>query len=362
MRLTVLNVAFPLAPVGSSAAGGAEQIVTSLDEALVAAGHRSIVVAAAGSSVLGELWKLPSTDGCLLDDELRGTIQEALRRSLRKILDCRAVDLVHMHGIDFLNYLPEPGITVLVTLHLPVSWYPDTVFTLSRPDTYLHCVSYTQQRSVPARASLLPPIENGVPTEALSARHRKRQFAAALGRVCPEKGFHFALDAAKRARIGLLLAGRVFLYPEHQRYFVEKIAPRLDGMRRFIGLVGVIGKRRLLGSARCLLVPSVAAESSSLVAMEALACGTPVIAFRSGALPEIIEHGRTGFLVNDESEMADAILAAGDLNSEICRETACRRFSLGRMTAAYLELYSQLARKSDGKVPAPLTLLEQAAA
>jgi glycosyltransferase involved in cell wall biosynthesis len=82
--------------------------------------------------------------------------------------------------------------------------------------------------------------------------------------------------------------------------------------------------------------------------MEAFACGTPVVAFRSGALAEIIEHGNTGFLVDSEAEMVDAILAAGDLDPDICRYTAHRRFSLARMTAAYLELYSRLAGKTGG--------------
>jgi glycosyltransferase involved in cell wall biosynthesis len=351
MALTVLNVAFPLASVGPCAAGGAEQVVSWLDAALVSAGQHSIVLAAEGSSVSGELWTIPATNERSLDDEIRRTIQQEQRHTLHKILRSCAVDLVHMHGIDFLNCLPEPGVTVLVTLHLPINWYPATIFDLARENTYLHCVSHTQQQSAPAGASLLPPIENGVPTEWLG-RHAKRQFVAALGRICPEKGFHLALDAAKRAGIALLLAGKLFRYPEHATYFAEQIAPRLDRMRRFIGAVGLFGKRRLLGSARCLLVPSLAAETSSLVTMEAFACGTPVIAFRSGALAEIIEPGKTGFLVDSEAEMAAAIPAAGDLDPDVCRYTARQRFSLARMTAAYLELYSRLAGKSGDKVTA----------
>jgi glycosyltransferase involved in cell wall biosynthesis len=225
-------------------------------------------------------------------------------------------------------------------------WYPLSIFTLARPDTYMLCVSRTQQQAAPRDAVLLPPIENGIAIDALSAQHVKGQYAAALGRICPEKGFHLALDAAKGARIALLLAGKLFLYPEHARYFVEQIVPRLDRMHRFIGAVGMFGKRRLLTSARCLLLPSLVAETSSLVAMESLACGTPVVAFQSGALAEIVEPGRTGFLVSGEREMADAISAAGDIDPETCRETARRRFSLGRMTAAYLALYSRLTDRT----------------
>jgi glycosyltransferase involved in cell wall biosynthesis len=167
-----------------------------------------------------------------------------------------------------------------------------------------------------------------------------------LGRICPEKGFHIALDAAVRARIPALLAGDVFRYEAHERYFRDEIVPRLDGLRRFIGPVGLARKRRLLAAARCLLVPSLAPETSSLVAMEALACGTPVIAFPSGALPDIVEHEKTGFLVHDAREMAHAIEAAGRLDPEVCRRTARARFALDTMTRRYVALYKQLVAQA----------------
>jgi glycosyltransferase involved in cell wall biosynthesis len=179
-------------------------------------------------------------------------------------------------------------------------------------------------------------------------RH-KRSFAIALGRICPEKGFHIAIYAAKRADIPLLLAGDIFAYETHQRYFREEIVPRLDGQRRFIGPIGLRRKRRLLAAARCLLIPSLVSETSSLVAMESLACGTPVIAFPAGALPEIIEHGRTGFLVRDAHEMAAAIRLANTLDAKACRQVAESRFSAERMCRQYSEAYQRIAagRKGD---------------
>lgn len=190
---------------------------------------------------------------------------------------------------------------------------------------------------------LLPDIPNGVSSELSLGNFRKRDYAVAMGRICPEKNFHTAMDAAKRAGIALALAGEAFPYDAHQHYFRQEILPRADALRRLLKPVGFTSKRRLLASARCLLVPSLIAETSSLVAMEALACGTPVIAFPSGALPEIIEHGKTGFLVNNETEMADAIEAARGLAPETCRHAARTRFSLERMVERYLEVYHQLA-------------------
>jgi glycosyltransferase involved in cell wall biosynthesis len=191
---------------------------------------------------------------------------------------------------------------------------------------------------------LLPPIDNGVSTELLAARHAKRAFALCLGRICPEKGFHIAIEAAKEVGRPLLLAGHVFPYKAHDSYFREQIVPKLDDRRRWIGPIGFARKRRLLTAARCLLAPSLVPETSSLVAMEALACGTPVVAFPSGALTEIIEHGRTGFLVADATEMAEAIEAAAGLDPQVCRAQARERFAIGRMIAAYLERYHQLVR------------------
>jgi glycosyltransferase involved in cell wall biosynthesis len=163
-----------------------------------------------------------------------------------------------------------------------------------------------------------------------------------LGRVCPEKGFHFAIDASVRAGVPLLIAGQVFAWAEHQRYFDSEIVPRLDRLRRWVGPVTGHRKRKLLAAARCVLIPSLAPETSSLVAMEALAAGTPVIATRVGALPEIVEHGRTGFIVDDVAAMASALHEIERIDPEVCRAAACERFALDRMTGAYLALYVRL--------------------
>jgi glycosyltransferase involved in cell wall biosynthesis len=342
MGLTVLNVAFPFAPVGLDAVGGAEQVLAQLDAALVRAGHRSVVVACAGSRPAGTLVATPRAAGAITEARRR-RVHAAHRRAIDDVLRRWPVDLVHMHGIDFHAYLPPPGPPVLVTLHLPPEWYPPEIFHPERPGTFLHCVSAAQRARCPSGAMLLPEVPNGVALDALAARHAKRRFALALGRICPEKGFHIALDAAQRAGVPLLLAGQTFPYEAHETYFAREIAPRLDAGRRFIGPIGPTRKRRLLSAARCLLLPSLAPETSSLVAMEALACGTPVIAFPSGALPEIVEHGRTGFIVRNEREMAEAIHSAALIEPEVCRTAARERFSLEHTIERYFALYRDLA-------------------
>jgi glycosyltransferase involved in cell wall biosynthesis len=349
VKLTVLSVAYPLAAVGPDAVGGAEQVLTQLDRALVAAGHRSIVIACEGSSVAGELVPVPRVCG-VLDDEAVSAARERHRETIVRVLSRAAVDVVHLHGIDFHAYLPPPGPPVLATLHLPAGWYPGQALRPARPGTWLHCVSQSQHADCGDNPFLLPPIDNGVEVASAPSPHARRGFALLLSRVCPEKGVHVAIDAAKRARMPLLIGGEVFPYPAHRRYFDEEVRPRLDRWRRFLGPVGLARKRRLLAAARCVVIPSLVAETSSLVAREALAAGTPVVAFRKGALIDTIADGRTGFLVDGMEELAEAMARAGSIDPEACRAEARERFSLARMIASYLGLYRRLARTGPARI------------
>jgi len=345
MKLTILSVAYPLTPVGPDAVGGSEQILTLLDAALTRAGHRSVVIACEGSNTCGALMATPKWDG-EITDEVRSWAQRQHHIMIEQALRRWPVDLIHMHSLDFYTYLPSGRIPMLATLHLPPDWYPEDVYRLSRPNSWIHGVSAAQTRDCPPAANLLSPIQNGVDCERLAIELSKGNFALALGRICPEKGLHLALDAASAAGIPLMLAGEVFRYQEHEQYFHDEIVPRLTSRHRFLGPAGFRKKRRLLTQAKCLLVPSLVAETSSLVAMEAFACGTPVIAFRNGALPEVIEDGRTGFLVDDERQMGEAIRAVGLLDPEVCRHAARERFSAERMTRRYLERYFHLIEYS----------------
>jgi glycosyltransferase involved in cell wall biosynthesis len=337
--LTILSVAYPFAAVSPDAVGGAEQVLSTLDAALVRAGHRSVVVAAQGSRVAGTLVSVPRATG-VIDERAKAQAWERRRRAIAAALARWPIDLVHTHGVDFYEYLPA-NVPTLVTLHLPLSWYPDQAWR-QRPDLWFTCVSRAQAREMDTRVNMLPPVENGVPVEAFAARHAKRGFALMLARICPEKGIHIGLDAARRAGVPLLVGGSLYRYPEHESYFETEVKPRLDARRRLVGALDFRRKRRLMTAARCVLIPSLAPETSSLVAMEAAACGTPVIAFASGALPDIVEHGRTGFIVGDVDEMAAAIGKTDCIDPAVCREVARRRFSATTTAERYLMLYREL--------------------
>ena len=341
MSYSILSVAYPLTPVGQDAVGGSEQILTALDRALTEAGHQSLVIAAEGSTTYGTLIASPRARGTI-DDGERHWACKVHKRLIEETLATHSVDLIHMHSLDFHQYLPKQTVPILATLHLPPDWYPAGLFRSKRRNLYLNCVSLSQHKACPKSPMLLPPVINGVDVARLRGQKRKGNYALALGRICPEKGFHYALDAARKASCELQLAGELIPIPGHQRYFKERIAPRLDESRRFLGPVGFQCKKKLLAEARCLLVPSTVQETSSLVAMEALAAGTPVIAFRSGALPEIIEDGRTGYLVSSVSEMARAIGLVDQLDPNDCRQAARERYSVEQMVTRYSGIYHRL--------------------
>jgi glycosyltransferase involved in cell wall biosynthesis len=343
MALTVLQVAYPFAPVGRDSVGGAEQILAACDEAVVGAGYRSIVIACEGSQVEGALISVPAVS-CADDLRARAEAHAKHKGAIEAAISRFGVDLVHCHGIDFDAYLPNEGTTVLVTLHLDPASYDRNALSPKGAGTFFNCVSRSQHARCPKIRNLLPPIENGVDTERLRPDTEvQRTHALVLARICPEKGVHLAIDAAKKADIDLVIAGEVFPYADHQHYFTQQVKPRLDDRRVFVGPAGFEAKRKLLQSARCLLVPSLIDETSSLVAMEALACGTPVIAFRRGALPEILENGVTGALVENVEEMAAAIGHLAFYQTAACARAAQRRFSAARMKRRYIRVYEHLA-------------------
>lgn len=341
MMFSILSIAYPFAVVGPSSVGGAEQILTVLEGEMVSRGHRSIVVARDGSLPSGRLLPTMVPPG-VITAEVRDAVTRRHQANIDLALASEAVDLVHMHGIDFHLYRIPADIPVLVTLHLPPSWYPEDIWRLP-PNFRLQCVSETQRLACPVEVrDRLPVVGNGVllpPADKLPSR---RNYALLLSRICPEKNLHSGIEAARLAGVPVILAGEAFPYEEHLRYLREEIQPRVGDRVRLLGPVEGAGKTRLLARARCLLLPTLALETSSLVAMEAMAVGTPVVAYASGAIPDIVQHGRTGFLVKNIAEMATAIQRVKEIDPADCRALAASLFPLSRMVESYAALYREM--------------------
>ena len=356
-----MSVAFPYAAVGPEAVGGAEVLCTRLERAISSLGHSSVVVAHADSRPAGKLYPT-IVPGGTITDETRTVVERAHQRNIERALAENDVALVHMHGFDFHRYTVPEQVPVLVTLHLPPSWYPESVWSLPR-NYHFVCVSENQRAASPAAVQhRLRVIPNGVdlPDAALLREHGR--YALMLARICPEKNIHTGLDAARLAGMPALLGGAVFPYETHEQYFTAEISPRLTvtglshekhlqgkengATARFLGPVSGSEKARLLSRAACLLLPSLAPETSSLVAMEALAYGVPVIAMAVGAVPEIVEHGRTGLLIEPGQEavlrMVDAIRSLPLLDRKVCRAVAEERFAWSRTRDAYAAIFREL--------------------
>ena len=347
LPLTVMSVAFPFAPVGPCGAGSAERILSELDAALVAEGQRSLVVACAGSLVAGELFSAPMPERALISESDRRWHRWRFQAAIDRALSRYRVDLIHMHGVDFDQHVLPSGIPVLVTLHMPIGWYRPEAWVTFGDRAQFQCVSVAQ-RSTCAGLVNVPVIENGVPLPNVRLDREREDFALALGHISTEKNLHEALEAATRAGTRVLVGGHVFPYREDGEYFSEKVQPLLnreDVEHRYLGPIDAVRRQRLLARAKCLLQSSRAPETTSLTAMDALAVGTPVIAYRSGALAEIVEDGVTGYLVDNVEEMAGAIQRVGKIRAEDCRAAAERRFSRDRMVRNYFDLYAAMVRR-----------------
>ncbi|WP_237903960.1 glycosyltransferase [Azospirillum brasilense] len=348
MALTILTVASPFAPIGADPEneGTAEQVAGAIDAALVRAGHRSIVIAPEDSAVAGTHIPLArvhgGAHGQAPDERAQAAVLRRVATVVAGAVADHAPDLVHLHVRDFEALLPPQDVPVLATLYEPLDRYRPEALASRRAKLHLQPVSAAQVRGASPGLTFLPPLEIGVAVDRLHIRVPKRRFAVCLGDIEPEMGFHIALDAARQIDMQLLLCGGLSRGAEEQRYLQEEIRPRLDPKRRFLGRIGFGRKRWMLGAARCLLAPSLMSEPTPVAALEALACGTPVVAFPTGALADLVEPGVTGFLVKDAEEMARAIEDCEGLDPDACRAVARARYSLDGMTERYLARFEEL--------------------
>lgn len=349
----VLYVAYPLLQVHDESAGGAEQILWTLEREIARGGAKTIVAASAGSRVSGELF--PTGEPCTQPDdyerrrnEHEDRVVEFVRQRAR---EGYAFNLIHDHSGSFWKRAAEIDAPALATLHLPRSFYPAENFNDVPPNVSFNCVSDSQARSFADLDALAGVVPNGIALDCFEAesdvaRNNDRQGLLWLGRICEEKAPHLALDIAGQAGLPITIAGQVYPFSYHQQYFEREVAPRLRAIpdARFVSAPPAELKRRLLREAQALLITSLAAETSSLVAMEAAACGTPVIAFCKGALAEVVRDGVTGFLVEDVIQAVLAVQKISSIGHKTCVQHAQKNFSAVKMAEKYSQLYERLAR------------------
>ena len=233
--------------------------------------------------------------------------------------------------------MPTIGRRVLHTQHTPV-WQDFEWLIRQQPDLWLNTVSQFQaQKLRAAGARRCFVVHNGIDVASFKFQSRGTGLAF-LGRIESGKGPDIAITIARQLNLPLTLAGPVI----DNELFTQKIRPYLGEQIRYVGVVNHAQKNELLGKAGCALLPFRGAEGFGLVSIEAMACGTPVVALANGALPEVVETGMTGYLTTREEELAALVLPAMKLDRAQIRHRVMARFDLSVVAQNYLKLYEQI--------------------
>lgn len=236
-----------------------------------------------------------------------------------------------------------PRRPILRTVHQGVDAANRPVYDVLNGFEHLHFNTISEhQRTLLRGLRVCATISNAVDPDDHTYRENKDKYLAFLGRLVPDKGVHVAIEVARRTGLPLRIAGRVDRAGAGLRYFEERIRPELDGQVEYVGEIGPAQRDEFLSRARALLFPAQWAEPFGLVAIEALACGTPVIATANGALPEIVQPGRSGFLAGDAGGMGEAVARLDTLRPADCRQRVRDHFAPGPMTDRYVRVYRSL--------------------
>jgi glycosyltransferase involved in cell wall biosynthesis len=348
----ILYVAYPLLAVSDESCGGAEQMLATLEAEMAARGHATTIAACAGSRAAGKAFVTGRETS--EPDRLAERNAEHESRVLSLLRRLRGnFDIVHDKSGCFWRRAGECNVSVIVTLHLPRHFYPADAFERVPDNVRFNCVSEAQARTFIDVNAMIGVVRNGIRVERFPLRRRKQDYLLWMGRICEEKAPHLAIKVARRTGMPLVIAGQVYPFTYHQRYYNERVRPHLGGTNppiTFFETPTFERKAQLLANARALLVPSLVEETSSLVAMEAMACGTPVIGFRRGAIPEVVIDRVTGFIVENEDEMAKAVWSAQEINPHACRVHVETNHSAARMADEYERMYERvLARAKEEK-------------
>ncbi|MDR3511783.1 MAG: glycosyltransferase family 4 protein [Caulobacteraceae bacterium] len=319
--------------------GGTERVVAHLCDALVLLGHEVTLFASAEACTLAEL--VPVRDQAIRLDA--APLKSDLAAHLSMLAEVRRMrerfDILHFHT-DMLHFplFEDVACRTLTTLHgrLDLKDLPEVYRRWSKFP--LVSISDSQRASLPF-ANWVGTVYHGIPQTLLPPSTRPRGYLAFLGRISPEKRPDRAIAIARQLNMPLRIAAKVD--PADTAYFHDQIEPLLDHpLIEYVGEIGDDRKAEFLGGAEALLFPIDWPEPFGLVMIEAMACGTPVVAFGCGSTPEIIDHGVTGFIVSDEAEAVLAVEAARGLDRREVRRRFDRRFSATAMARGYLDIYA----------------------
>jgi glycosyltransferase involved in cell wall biosynthesis len=322
--------------------GGTERVVSWLTEELVGLGHDVTLFASGDSRTRGHL--VPVCPRALWrDPDVRETLPQHIRMLELVLRDPSRFDVIHFH-CDYIHFplvrrLPCANVT---TLHGQIHLHDVGALFEQYNELPLVSISDAQRRPLPS-AHWQATVYHGLPRNLHKFQPLAGNYLAFLGRISPEKRLDRAIEIARRAGVPLKVAAKI--YDEDRTYFQTTIAPLLNENRSLVEFIGEVGgerKNEFLRGALALLFPIDWAEPFGLVMIEALACGTPVIAWRNGSVPEIIEHGVTGFVVDSVNEAIACVGRIAEIRRAECRRAFEERFDSRRMALNYVSVYRRL--------------------
>ncbi|HLK31661.1 MAG TPA: glycosyltransferase family 4 protein [Terriglobales bacterium] len=352
MRVAI--IAPPFISVPPKVYGGTELFIAQLAKGLQKVGIEVVVYANGESSVEAETrWLFPKSQW-----PIRGEVYDNLKdlnHTSWAVKDAiRTSDIIHINNLPGLicsRFVNRPFVYTLHHPHVP---------ELSDFYSYFPDVNYVTISEFQRRQEVMPhlqTIHHGIDIGRYQCCETKQPYLSFLGRISPIKGTHLAIQVAKRAGIPLKIAGEV--QPMFRDYFAREIQPHLDGkFIEYIGEADLAAKNELLGNSLALLFPIQWDEPFGLVMVEAMACGTPVLALAGGSVEEVIEHGVSGFVCRSVEEMAErARNIGGAVSPAMVRQYVKERFSLEQMVLRYAKLYQGIM--AAGKAAKPSARIEE---
>jgi glycosyltransferase involved in cell wall biosynthesis len=352
--LRILQLAPLWENVPPPAYGGTEAVVHDLTEGLVAAGHDVTLFATGDSRTSARhlsVYQRPLRSESHLKEKAP---YEYVHAAASLAEAAEGFDVIHNHAgglpIAFSRLIPTP---MLSTKHCLIE--PDWEFVWRDYNGYYNTISCRAYACLPSTlgGTYVGHVYNGIDVRSFPYNPAKQDYLLFLSRIAPEKAPHLAIEAAKRAGVRIVIAGKVDPNPTDQHYFEDLVRPLIDGRTvEWFGEADAAQKRQLYRDARALLLPIVWEEPFGLVMVEAMACGTPAIVFRRGAAPEIVADGRTGFLVDDLDGMTAAIGRLDDISAADCRNHALENFDTSVMVRSYLRVYETILEREGQEMAA----------
>lgn len=320
--------------------GGTERIVSYVTEELVNLGHEVTLFASGDSETAARLEAI-CPQALRLNTGIFNRDAPIIMLQERALGAVRDFDIIHSH-LDFIGFpiARRNTVPVVTTLHGRLDLPELEPVFREFSEVPLVSISDAQRRPIPW-ANWAGTIHHGLPRNLYTSHTKAGGYLAFLGRMSPEKKPDQAIEIAKRVGLPLRMAAKVD--PADQKYFETEVEPLLDHpLIEFIGEISDAQKDEFIGNAMALVCPYDWPEPFGLVLIEALACGTPVVAYRRGSIPEIIDHGVTGFVCETLSEMVDAVGQVPRIDRQRCRAAFDSRFTADRMARDYVALYERI--------------------